>query len=216
MRWTEFRLQARSTCLACKSLSRSPFVFTNSQFRILISDQLCFSQNIQNYQQSNNFVKIQDYSELEIRENMWWTDSVVHQKSCEHRLFQLLSKHYFKRFKTRLLLHPSSVAQNHSPYWWCHIPKRKKLWKENFFLINPNIFTKFLSNFLLFANYSMKISSKRNVKNNFFVGNPSFCEILGIIQIKYCAAQTFAILVVPFPKKKKRNRKLFEEEKEKT
>ena len=62
----------------------------------------------------------------------------------------------------------------------------------------------------------MKISSKRNVKNNFFVGNPSFCEILGIIQIKYCAAQTFAILVVPFPKKKKRNRKLFEEEKEKT
>ena len=79
---------------------------------------------------SNNFVKIQDYSELEIRENMWWTDSVVHQKSCEHRLFQLLSKHYFKRFKTRLLLHPSSVAQNHSPYWWCHIPKRKNLEKK--------------------------------------------------------------------------------------
>ena len=63
----------------------------------------------------------------------------------------------------------------------------------------------------------MKISSKRNVEKDFFLlENPSFCEILGIIQIKYCAAQTFAILVVPFPKKKKRNRKLFEEEKEKT
>ena len=123
------------------------FLIPNPDFWAFFSVKTFKTTNNNPSDWSNNLWKIQDYLELEIRENMWWTDSVVHQKSCEHRLFQLLSKHYFKRFKTRLLLHPSSVAQNHSPYWWCHIPKVKKTLKGKLFSYQPQHYHEFFEQF---------------------------------------------------------------------
>ena len=170
MWWTEFRLKKHMPGLQKFELFTicfhefpipnpdfRPFFFTSKHSKLpiilLIGLNISWKFRIQNWK---------------FRENIWWAYLVVHQKSCEHRLFQLLSKHYFKRFKTRLLLHPSSVAQNHSPYWWCHIPKRKKLWKENFSLSTRTFSRTFWAIFFFLQTTAWKFRQNVMVKRIFF------------------------------------------------